>query len=261
MSIKIEHRVEELCYIRLTMRNGICPLRVIVLLTCPMIVAAAQEPFAIQPISAKAAADLPSKFVSFVQSEGIRVTTFTNGLQSTVADVFAAKSLLIHSNDTHAQGLLYPMLTTGEMLGIIRYPADSSQDYREDFRDQKLRAGWYTMRYVRLPADKQHHGVAVYRDFILLSPLSSDRSPGAALNNESLLNFGRLASHTKHPAILSLVPVDETQQQTSSLRPDDAGRWILQVNLHGRLEGSAAIAEQLSFAFIVATPIAENGGS
>ena len=245
------------------MRSSIRKIRVCFLRVSLLIVLtttlAAEEPFTIRQITMPAA-DLPPKLVAFLSSSGVRVTTFVNGLETTVAEVFWANSISLGADVKHSPGLLYPSLVTGQLMGLIHYPAGGNQEYREDFRDQKLRPGYYSMRYARIPADKQHHNIAAYRDFILLSPIQADRSPEVNLDSQQLIQLSRIATRTKHPAVLSLVPADGTQSEGSSLRPDDAGRWILQVNLHTR-SATRGLQGQLLLALILVTPIQENGGS
>jgi hypothetical protein len=206
------------------------------------------------------AAELPPKLVAFLSSSGVRVSTFVNGLEATVAEVFCANSISSMTNEKPSPGLLYPSLASGELVGLIHYPAGGNPEYLEDFRDQKLRPGYYTMRYTRIPADKQHRNVAAYRDFILLTPVLADRSPEVNLDSQQLIQLSRIATRTKHPAVLSLVPADDTQSETSSLRPDDAGRWILQVALPTR-PATRGPKGSLLLALILVTPINENRGS
>jgi len=234
-------------------------LRVILLMVFAAARLAAQEPFTTRQI-AMPATDLPPKLAAFLRPSGVRVTTFVNGLETTVADVFWANSISVRDTGAHAPGLLYPNLTIGQLIGVIRYPAGGNEEYREDFRDQKLRPGYYTMRYARIPVDKKHHNVAAYRDFILLNPMQADRSPEAILNSEDLVRLSRIATRTKHPAVLSMVPSDSTQSESGVLRPDDSGRWILQINLRAH-SVHRSIQEQLSVAWILVTPVKENGGS
>lgn len=234
-------------------------LRVSLLMMWTMAVVNAEEPFEVHPIPTQKA-NLPPKVVSLLNSSGIRVTTFSNGLETTVAEVFWANSISVLDKVKPSPGLLYPGLTSGEWIGVIRYAPGENQEYREDFRDQKLRPGYYTMRYARIPADKKHRHVAAYDDFILLSPIQADGSPALTLNSEELIRLSRIATRNKHPAVLSLVPADSTESENGSLRPDDSGRWILQINMHARSSGGS-MHEPLSLAWILVTPVKENGGS
>ena len=141
------------------MRSSICNVRIRFLQVSLLIVLttttlAAQEPFTVRQITMPAA-DLPPKLVTFLSSSGVRVTTFVNGLETTVAEVFWADSISLGANAKHSPGLLYPSLATGQLVGLIHYPAGGNPGYREDFRDQKLRPGYYAMRYARIPARQE----------------------------------------------------------------------------------------------------------
>jgi hypothetical protein len=135
---------------------------------------------------------------------------------------------------------------------VIRFLPEASEDYREDFHDQKLKAGYYTMRYAVLSGEDA-------RDFLVLSPVNADRDPDRVLANEQLIGQSKLASHTGQPAILSLVNTEISSKDYPSLRMDESGTCILQDKLHAK--STAAAAGEVVLAVIVANPISEEDGS
>ncbi len=221
--------------------------------------ARAQEPYATETVTAKASAYLPPSLVDGLDPQGLRLTTSVNGLKSTLCELWWAKTVVTHEGAS-GSGILYGNLKVGELVGVIHYVPESSEDVREDFRDQKLRSGYYTMRYAQMPEDKAHKDVNPYRDFVLLSPVSVDRDPALVPSMDELLRLSRFASRTRHPAIMSLVPADSDRRDSPALRTDDAGTCILQVKLHTQPEKGGS-PQDLAFAIILVTPIKENGES
>lgn len=220
--------------------------------------AGAQQPYSTEPLTAKASAYLPPSVVDGLDPQGWRLTTLNNGLKTTLCELWLAKTVSTRAAQAGA-GMLYGSLKVGEFVGVIHYLPDTSEDIREDFRDQKLRAGYYTMRYAQMPEDKQHKGVNPYRDFLLLSPVSVDRDPVKVPDLEDLLRTSRFASRTRHPAIISLVPVDSGLKDSPVTRTDDAGTCILQVKL--RAQSDTGGSQDLALAMILVTPAKETGES
>jgi hypothetical protein len=219
-----------------------------------------EEPYATESFAAKASAHLPADIVNGLDPQGSRLTTSVNGVKITVCELWWAKSLATQSGSPAAHGILYGNLRVGTLLGAIHYLAESNEDYREDFRDQKLRPGYYTMRYVQMPEDREHKNVNPYRDFVLLSPVSVDRDPGKVPAMDEMLRWSRLASRSRHPAILSLAPVDTAHKHFPEVITDDAGSCILQVKLHLTQEKTGA-PQDVALAIILVTPRKENGES
>ena len=60
------------------------------------------------------------------------------------------------------------------LLGVVRYP----ERFR-DRRGQTIKPGVYTMRYSFYPMNGNHQGVALQRDFAILSPAASDTDAAA----------------------------------------------------------------------------------
>ena len=228
-------------------------------LACSALPAQGQEPFAIEPVVAKASAYLPKSVVDGLDPEGLRLVTDINGLKTTVCEVWWAKTVAGQENSPAKGGILYGGIKGGALVGVIHFLPESSEDYREDFRDQKLRPGFFTMRYGQMPDDPKHKDVNPYRDFLLLSPVSVDREPAQILSVDNLLRFSRLASRTTHPAIVSLVPVNEGYKASPVVRTDDAGTCILQSKLHLSRDGKSV--QDLAFAVILVTPVKDNSGS
>src|SRR3977135_1380688 len=123
---------------------------------CSATAAQGEEPYAIEPVVAKGSAYLPQSIVDGLDPEGSRLVALVNGLKTTVCGVWGAKTVVGQENSPASRGILYGSVKVGALVGIIHFLPESSEDYREDFRDQKLRTGYFTMRSGQMPDDPKH---------------------------------------------------------------------------------------------------------
>jgi len=124
---------------------------------------------------------------------------------------------------TDIEGLAYPQLAESTLVGVIRFSQPAA-----DFRGQRIRAGFYTLRYELIPNDGNHLGVAPNRDFLLLVPAASDSDPKAKFKFEELVALSREATGTKHPGPLSLAQADG-MVTAAAVSKDDQDHWIFSV--------------------------------
>jgi hypothetical protein len=96
-----------------------------------------------------------------------------------------------------------PNVPVGTLVGVIRFNAQGS-----DRRGQAIQPGVYLLRYGILPDNEPHQGAAPHRDFLLLTPAGEDRDPNSTPNFDALVALSRKASHTAHPAVLSVWKAD-----------------------------------------------------
>jgi hypothetical protein len=120
---------------------------------------------------------------------------------------------------------IYDRLAESTLLGVIYFSTPA-----QDYRDQTVPAGFYTLRYALMPNDGNHLGVAPSRDFLLLIPASSDPGPDKMLKFQELVALSRQASGTKHPAPLSLVQAEGGATPATS--KDDEGHVIFTTQVH-----------------------------
>jgi hypothetical protein len=110
----------------------------------------------------------------------------------------------------------------GALVGAMRFDADGS-----DRRGQTIPAGVYTLRYGVMPMNGDHEGAAPRRDFLLLAPASEDQDPNFTPGFDALVRLSKKASHTAHPAVLS-VWKDANDAAGFSRQGDD---WVLETKL------------------------------
>jgi hypothetical protein len=132
----------------------------------------------------------------------------------TVCDVWLVAELPIADAFQEQLDLKYP-IEPGTLVGAIRFPADTA-----DYRKQQIKAGVYTLRYGHQPQDGNHLGTAQFRDFVILGPAASDKSP-AGLSQDDATELSTKVTKKTHPAILSLLPPQAGRKQLPAMAHDD----------------------------------------
>jgi hypothetical protein len=125
----------------------------------------------------------------------------------------------VEATKNSVQGTSYPELGESQFLGVITFPKGGGAD----FRGQSVRPGYYTMRYIALPNDGNHLGVAPYPDFVALIPIADDPDPSSKFETARLIDLSRGASRTSHPATFEMMPPESGEPNVT--QTDDG--WIV----------------------------------
>jgi hypothetical protein len=155
----------------------------------------------------------------------VRQTLDAKGYRITLDEPVPACELWIRQGvpalpNKDIEGLAYPQLAESTLVGVIHFSQPAA-----DFRGQRIRAGFYTLRYELIPNDGNHLGVAPNRDFLLLVPAASDADPKAQFKFEELVALSREATGTKHPGPLSLAQANG-MVTAAAISKDDQDHWI-----------------------------------
>jgi hypothetical protein len=217
------------------------------------------EPYSVEPVQLNPKDILASAPASKVPSnkglldmaladrldpQGWRLFTYGNGLKVTICEVFLVKAASVQDRQAGAKPH-YGDLEPGSLVGVIHFLPETDEDYREDFHDQKLEPGYYSMRYAPRPNGDPS-------EVLLLSPARADREAERELSPDELERRSRLASGTREPAVLSLVPPELTKEDAPIVRMDDQGTCILQVKLTAKSSGGSP--REATLAVILVTP-------
>jgi hypothetical protein len=164
--------------------------------------ASAQE----EPISVKALKTPPPDGIAKEIRDGLSDSGYqvVDGQGKAYAEIWLRKGVAAKGSPSGPNGpILYPILETGELLGVLRFSGEGF-----DFREQPIKEGVYTLRYGLLPENGAHLGVSEYRDYTLLVPVADDQDtkkvPLPDLQKRSMKSSG-----TNHPAVLMLGPPPE----------------------------------------------------
>ena len=176
--------------------------------------------------------------------EAVRQALDTKGYRVTLDDASPACELWIRKSvpaqtKKDVEGVAYPQLAESTLIGVVHFPQAAA-----DFRGQRIRPGFYTLRYELIPNDGNHLGVAPNRDFLLLVPAASDGDPNATFKFEELVALSRRATGTKHPGPMSLAQAD-SGVTAAAVSKDDQDHWTFS----GAMKLSSGV--ELPFAFVV----------
>ena len=105
---------------------------------------------------------------------------------------------------------IFGLFKRGALLGIVRF---SSQ--WKDYKESAVKAGVYALRYAAQPADGDHTGKSLYRDFLLLVPAGQDQEPDGEYTQQQLVAMSQGASISTHPVVMGMFPVwEEPESET-----------------------------------------------
>jgi hypothetical protein len=162
----------------------------------------------------------PEAIVKTLESKGYRVA-LPDG--TVVCEIWFRSAVAIQSG-RNVEGANYPELSSSEFVGVVTFPKQIS-----DFRGQPIKPGSYALRYELLPNDGNHMGVALNRDFLLLTPLADEQDPSRQLSSEQLVALSAKVSGTAHPGVFSLLSPDG--DTFPAIYKNDDGYYIFVVKL------------------------------
>ena len=236
-------------------RRNLCRMVEFLFLAVAFMLAAipawSEGPYHTEPAELRGADTLSRALAEKLDPDGLRLVTESNGLKMEICELFWAKAVTGQEHQTGRKAH-YGDFEDGALVGVIHYLPGASEDFREDNKDQKLKPGYYVMRYAWLPEEENE-------DVVLLSPADADGEAGQTLALDELKRRSRLASGTHQPAILSLAPAELGKEESPVLRMDDQGTCIVQVRL--QVKPGTGPAREVGFAMLVVTPGKEEGGS
>jgi len=233
------------------------------LLLCPALAlcakpASAAEPYLIEAAALPSPAALPQSLLDGLNPQGSLLYTFSNGLKEPICEIFLAKAIAAQGAPGVAHKMQYGNLSPGTLIGVIHLLREATEDYYVDFHSQKLKPGYYTLRYALLPAGTYAHG-PVLGEFVVLSPAGRDRDPAQILPRQELMQLGNSVSGSNQPASLQLVPADP-KSKAPAMTEDDQGVGTFQARLI-LAPGEAGPSHDLPLAMIVLTPAPHPEGS
>ena len=204
--------------------------------------------------SAAPAPELPKELAGLLNPNGVRVMEVKNGISTPIAEVWWAKTV-----DAHAPAAKdnsnYARLATGGLVGVLHFIEEG-----EDSRDQKMQAGFYTLRYAKVDADPEHSDNGAPQEAVLATPMWADKHVDQVMKLDELLKVSRLSAKTKRPVVINLMPINPAYKDSPSLVTDDQGNCAVQIITQTRTSG-AAKSTDLSLSILLVTPVRENGES
>lgn len=144
----------------------------------------------------------------------------TSGSGAEICQIWFRKALP-DNQPTNDQGAIFTQIGVSTLVGVIQFPAKTT-----DYRGQPIKAGVYTLRYAMNPADGNHMGIAQTRDFLLMSPIETDKDASAQFAFKDLVKMSAQSAGTQHPCGLNMGSA-EGQSAFPAEIEDDSGHVIL----------------------------------
>ncbi|MFY9529059.1 MAG: hypothetical protein WBC04_04040 [Candidatus Acidiferrales bacterium] len=186
----------------------------------PIAAAASAQGYKVETASLPAPQELAAPVRGTLSGDALRVT----GPQGALCEIWFRKDIPAKAASGSGLGIAFPQFGDGALVGAIRFEA-ASQDYRQ----QAIQPGVYTLRYALQPVDGNHQGVSPYRDFLLAIPAAADSSV-EPLAGKDLYKASRKAAGTGHPSVWSLYPPDNAPPSLPGIvHQNDGDLWILYV--------------------------------
>lgn len=217
----------------------------------------AVEPYYVDSVTLQSSPAVPQSLVDGLNQRGWLLYTESNGLRERICEIFLAKTVETQSAKPASARIKYASLKPGALVGMVHLLPEAAEDYSADFHNQKLKPGYYTMRYAVMPAGVYEHGVEL-GDFVVLSPVSMDQDPARVLKPEELAQLGASSTGTDTAATMPLVASDTGAQKLPNVTQDDAGVCIF----HARLQlapTKGVTSKDLEIAIVMLTPVPHLG--
>lgn len=173
-------------------------------------------------------AGLAEPVAAVLDPEGYRIV---DG-ERVLGEFWLRRVLPLEGGNQGALGVEFGDITAGALVGVVRFP-----ETWIDYRDTDVEPGLYTLRYWIQPADGDHMGVALYRDFLLLLPAGQDTDPEKLYEKDPLLELGQEASGRVHPSVIALFPVWDEPAADAEVRTNEIDQPMLVLRVGERVLG------------------------
>ncbi len=173
-----------------------------------------------------AAEGISSDLLAQFEAQGVKVMRGSR----TSSEIWLCKNIETMADFKPTGERIYPF-QQGQLIGLIHYPRKSN-----DFRNQEVQSGWYTLRFELQPVDGNHVGTSPTRDFFLMSKAENDQ-PGKKWETKALLAASAEVSGGSHPAMISLQRAEKSEEKTSLRHDEEKDWWVLRMIAKGQAGG------------------------
>jgi hypothetical protein len=203
--------------------------------------------------------ELPDKIAEALNPTGVLVAHDVNGTKQSICEIYWAKAISAATISHPQTRSGYASIRQGALVGVIHLLPEATDDYFEDFENQELKPGYYTMRYAVMQAGIGENG-PLSGDFVVLSPIALDYDPAKILTVEEMVRLGKVASRGEEPARIQLVKVGDISKTLPEVVTDENGGGTLHFKLKLN-RASASHVQELTMALLVVRPKPDLGGS
>jgi hypothetical protein len=169
-----------------------------------------------------------------------------------LAEVWFRKEVPAKATEAQIKnGLTYQEVPPSTLLAAIEL-----KEPLIDYRKQKIKKGVYTMRLAIQPMDGDHMGTAPNAEFVLLAPADADDGK-ATWEPEKLVEQGKKASGTGHPAVFLLFPVAKKDLgKAPALEKKEGNHWVLNVTRDVSVDGKTKATLGIGLTLVGVSPAA-----
>ncbi len=143
-------------------------------------------------------AELPAELRDALPSQSFKVTS-SGELQ---AEFWFAKEPPSGGMGGMALGVNFNQFPVGGLLGVVRLDVTW-----RDYKNLPIAPGLYSLRYGQQPADGNHTGITLYRDYAMLVPAGQELGADFAGAQPELDRLSRDSTGTPHPGVMALFPI------------------------------------------------------
>lgn len=133
-------------------------------------------------------------------------------------------------------GITYREIKQSEIIGVIRFDQDTA-----DYRKQKVKAGVYTLRLGYQPADGDHQGSSMHKEFLVLVDPAKDTKTDL-MDYKEMVELSMKTISTGHPAVFMLFPVPKPGP-APKLEAKEMNHWVLntkeEITVDGKKTGAS----------------------
>lgn len=207
------------------MRSRLTRLIVPVMLLSALSVAAQDTGLELKPGDQAPPTELAASIRDALSPESLQLTS----AEGPVIELWLRKDVPLERKPQDPEDALRA-IQEGTLLGVVRFTTD-----RRDFRDDRIAAGLYTMRFVLQPQDGDHMGTAPNPYFVLLTAADADTGLDAPKGHDEVVKLAQ--QNLKHPRSLNLRPAEDTDGQFPRTGEGFDDTRILWVKLPAKPEG------------------------
>jgi hypothetical protein len=117
-------------------------------------------------------------------------------------------------------GITWREVPQSTVLGAVRFEQDWG-----DYRNQKVKAGVYTLRLGYQPADGDHMGASDFQEFALVVAADKDKKPDL-VDAKRLVEMSGSSIGATHPGVFMLAPNPKAEGPSITSAPRN--HWVLQ---------------------------------
>lgn len=170
-------------------------------------------------------AELAESVRSALENRSIQLT----GAEGPALEFWFRKGVPLKSQADGSEAAL-KAIAEGTLIGAVRFAKDG-----RDFRDNKVEAGVYTMRFALQPQDGDHMGTAPVPYFVLLTPAAVDTALEGPKSHDGTVELAQKGA--KHPRNLNLRPLEETEGEFPRVEEGFDETKLVCVKADGKVEG------------------------